>query len=76
MLLGISPRLLSTLCNNDIGKVIPSFSVRSLLSEAVVLTIPIYLIILSYKRFPDREDTYSLGPKGSVNASNELIPIT
>jgi hypothetical protein len=31
------------------GKVIPSFSVRSL--AAVVLTIPIYLIILSYKRF-------------------------
>jgi hypothetical protein len=33
------------------GKVIPSFSVRSRLLAAVVLTIPIYLIILSYKRF-------------------------
>jgi hypothetical protein len=34
--------------SKDIGKVIPSFSV---LSESVVLTIPIYLIILSYKLF-------------------------
>jgi hypothetical protein len=46
VLRGISPRLFSICLNNDIGKVIPSFSV---LSAAVVLTIPIYLIILSYK---------------------------
>ena len=29
LLRGISPRLLSILCNNDMGKVIPSFSVLS-----------------------------------------------
>jgi hypothetical protein len=51
LLLGISPRLLSICFNSDIGKVIPSFSVRS---AAVVLTIPIYLIVLS------REETQSL----------------
>jgi hypothetical protein len=44
----VSPRFLSILCNNDIGKVIPSFSV---LSVSVVLTIPVYLAILSYKSF-------------------------
>ena len=29
VLLGISPRVLSILCNNETGKVIPSFSVLS-----------------------------------------------
>ncbi len=57
VLLGISPRLLSICFNSDIGKVIPSFSVRS---AAVVLTIPIYLIVLSYKRYFRREETQSL----------------
>jgi hypothetical protein len=73
VLRGISPRLFSIFCNKDIGNVIPSFSVRSL--DAVVLIIPIYLIVLSYNRFLNRENTHSLGPKGSVIASNELIPL-
>jgi hypothetical protein len=44
VLRGTSPRLFSICFNKDTGKVIPSFSVLP-----VVLTIPIYLIILSYK---------------------------
>jgi hypothetical protein len=48
VLRGISPRLFSICFNSDTGKVIPSFSVLSIL---VLLTIPVYLVILSYKSF-------------------------
>ena len=41
VLLGICPRLLSIVCNNDLDRVIPSFSV---LSPLVVLTILILYI--------------------------------
>ena len=76
VLLGISPRLFSICFNSDIGRVIPSFSV---LSAAVVLTIPLYLIILSYKRFLplylQREERHRQNrePKGSGIRENSRI---
>jgi hypothetical protein len=53
VLRGISPRLFSICFNSDIGRVIPSFSV---LSTSVVPIIPIYVIVLSYKRFHVKEN--------------------
>jgi hypothetical protein len=43
VLLGISPRTLSILCNIDLGRVIPTFSV---LSTAIVPFIPVLYIAL------------------------------
>jgi hypothetical protein len=66
----MSPRLLSICFNSDIGKVIPSFSV---LSASVVLTIPIYLIILSYKRFLYEGIESPNGHNGSAMVGNTII---
>ena len=51
VLLGISPRTLSILCNIDLGRVIPTFSV---LSTAIVPFIPILYIALP--RIKDIDD--------------------
>ena len=47
LLRGISPRLLSILCSNDIGKVIPNFSVLSGFF-LILLTILVTYVVMLY----------------------------
>ena len=67
VLRGISPRTLSILCNIDLGRVIPTFSV---LSTAIVPFIPVFYIAL-----PSIKDIDDYSFNRSFVQSQSLFPL-